>query len=170
MSLEHFGLMACPSWSPRVWSSSPIYDSASINQPPCGRPSSPPSVTYTHPTRNVDFLNLRGDFYWLESTGYIHEINEDHAQAKLYNGFARLQVQVSNLGFALPGTFVRFMNLRTLRDRSAPELMNRTEPLREVSFRILYGLADSEALRCAYAGWDLLAGSPELQASYTCST
>jgi hypothetical protein len=87
-----------------------------------------------------------------ESTGYIHEINEDHAQAKLYNGFARLQVQVSNLDFALPGTFVRFMNLRTLRDRSAPELMNRTEPLREVSFRILYGLADSEALRCAYAG------------------
>jgi hypothetical protein len=68
-------------------------------------PKSPPN-----PLANVDFLDLRGDLYWLkpiEDLSFDRYYEDDNAMAKITSGLTALIDSATQLGLTIPECFVR---------------------------------------------------------------
>lgn len=92
------------------------YDHAGIDPSVWGRPSSPPAVDRAYSIRSMDFMDLRGDFYWPRRTPGMDNEGRDKGEA-IATGLPRLQEQAAALSLTLPDTFVRFTGSKKLRAR-----------------------------------------------------
>jgi hypothetical protein len=93
-----------------------FYKNSGINRQSWGPLALPAAVDYTHPIGSIDFLDLQGDFYWLQPTNYDHDAEEDEEE-RITVGLARLQAQAMELDLSLPATFMQFMGSQNLRSR-----------------------------------------------------